>query len=362
VTTWDKIGKQSLGPGMPSLARGIESVRPFLGSLTHLGRVWGRMRRDRLELAKMSDLDVKDIGFPPELPVCAGISAAPSFIAKLCIVLAFIVFAALAALDVLQHVDADAVRDLLTSTSLATVVGVLGSLVIAGIVKGAIGVGMPIVGFPLLTAFVNVQTAVILLTVPLTLSNIPQALEGKGTGRVLKQLLPIFVGTVPGLLIGVHLLVTVDPRYAQIIAGAGLTFVVILMLCAPKLSVSPQADGPASLVVGVASGVLGGIAAVSGPLVFSFLLAKGLRGKSFTKHASTYLVISSILLGLTLAANRSFALGDLMISCAALAPVALGMVFGQYVRDRISTDRFKIAVLAVVLLSGLDLVRRGAGY
>jgi hypothetical protein len=47
------------------------------------------------------------------------------------------------------------------------------SLVIAGLVKGVIGVAMPIVALPLLSMLVDVQTAVMLLSVPLVLSNIP---------------------------------------------------------------------------------------------------------------------------------------------------------------------------------------------
>ena len=48
------------------------------------------------------------------------------------------------------------------------------------------------------------------------------------------------------------------------------------------------------------------IAAMSGPLVFIFLLAKGLRGKAFTKEASLFLVVSSSLLAILVTASRQF--------------------------------------------------------
>lgn len=357
--------KHNLDASETRQERGIQVSYPSLVAVTDVLCCWRRARRDRSDLSKLSDVDLRDIGFPPELVGRRGL-AAPSRSAKLILCLFFALLAGLTGIAAWQKtlyaaIGGDVIaRGLSHAVSLVTVVGVLGTLVVAGIVKGAIGVGMPIIGFPLLTVFVSVPTAVILLTVPLVLSNIPQALEGKGMAAVLKDLLPIFIGTVPGLLVGVHFLVNVNPRYAQIIAGLALTFVVALMLWAPKLGISPRVNGSASVVVGVASGVLGGIAAVSGPVVFLFLLAKGLRGKAFTKYASTYLVISSVLLGLTLAVNRSFARSDLLISLLALPPVALGMVLGQRLRDRISTNRFKVAVLAVVLLSGLDLIRRGS--
>src|SRR5689334_943170 len=64
------------------------------------------------------------------------------------------------------------------------------SLVVAGLLKGVFGVGMPIVAFPLLSMLVDVQTAVMLLSVPLVLSNIPQALEGGFVGQTLRNLAP----------------------------------------------------------------------------------------------------------------------------------------------------------------------------
>src|SRR5882757_8158480 len=91
------------------------------------------------------------------------------------------------------------------------------SLVIAGLVKGVIGVGMPVVAFPLLSMLVDVQTAVMLLSVPLVLCNIPQALEGGLVPQTLWSLAPVLVGLVPGVWIGVAVLLNVDPAAAKIV-------------------------------------------------------------------------------------------------------------------------------------------------
>jgi hypothetical protein len=54
-------------------------------------------------------------------------------------------------------------------------------LLVAGLMKGVIGVGMPIVALPLLSMLIDVRAAVMLLSMPLILSNIPQAIEGGET-------------------------------------------------------------------------------------------------------------------------------------------------------------------------------------
>jgi uncharacterized membrane protein YfcA len=86
------------------------------------------------------------------------------------------------------------------------------------------------------------------------------------------------------------------------------------------------------------------------------LLAKGLHGKDFTKEASLFLVLSSALLALFLASSTTFNGADLVISTSALIPVAIGMFFGQKLREFIPADAFKSAVLVIVLLSGLGII------
>src|SRR5438093_724511 len=106
-------------------------------------------------------------------------------------------------------------------------------------------------------------------------------------------------------------------------------------------------------------GILGGIAAMPGPLVFIFLLAKGLRGKAFTKEASLYLVVSAGLLAILLTASSQFSWLDVSVSMVAMLPVVLGMYVGRHVRDKIAPETFKKLVLIAVIAAGAELVRHG---
>ena len=233
------------------------------------------------------------------------------------------------------------------------------SLAIAGLVKGMIGVGMPTVAFPLLSMLVDVQTSVMLLSMPLVLSKIPQALEGGGVARTLWSLKPVLVGMIPGVWIGVAVLLNVDPAVAKIVAGVVVIFVAALILLAPKLQVDQRMIGPAGLGAGFCGGLLGGIAALSGPLVFIFLLAKGLSGRAFTKEASMFLVVSSVFLVSALMSSRHFDWRDVLISTFATVPVVAGMLVGQKAGDAIPADAFKKLVVLTVLLSGAQLVWKG---
>jgi uncharacterized membrane protein YfcA len=237
-------------------------------------------------------------------------------------------------------------------------IAILASLVIAGWLKGVIGVGMPIIALPLLSMLIDVRASVMLLSVPLVLSNIPQAVEGGQVIPCVTALVPVLIGMVPGIVLGVATLLTIDPSMAKLIAGIVVIIVGGLTLFAPRLEIKGRTQAPIGVASGFLGGVLGGLAAMPGPIVFVYLLAKGLRGRDFTKETSMFLVLSATLLALILTSSRAFAWSDLGLSTAALAPVAVGMAMGQRVRDAMPAHTFKRSVLIVVLLSGAELVRK----
>jgi len=249
--------------------------------------------------------------------------------------------------------------DWIQSAQTPLVIAVVLSLVIAGVAKGAIGVGMPIVALPLLAFFIDIKAAVVLLTVPLILSNIPQALEGGKTSATVLNLWPVLAGMIPGLLAGAYLLMNNSVPMATIGAGAALIVVAVLMLISAKIAIPARYQISSGAMAGFLGGLLGGTSALPGPIVFTYLIGKGLRGKAFTKEASLFLVISSGFLALVLTTSRQVSWAQWALSLAALLPVAVGMFFGRHIRDWISAENFKRLVLVVVIFSGMGLARKG---
>jgi uncharacterized protein len=241
----------------------------------------------------------------------------------------------------------------------SVVVGVVSSLIVAGFLKGIIGVGTPIVALPLLSLFIDIKSAAMLLSMPLVLSNFPQALEGGKTGRCFIQLMPVFLGMIPGLFLGVRVLLALDANVAKIMAGVVLVGVGVVILLAPKLRLQSHLVLPIGIAFGFFGGILGGVAAMPGPLVFIFLLAKGLRGQAFTKEASLYLVVSAGLLAILLTASSAFSWLDVSISAAAMLPITLGMHVGKHMRDKIEPETFERLVLIAVIAAGAELLRHG---
>ena len=143
---------------------------------------------------------------------------------------------------------------------------------------------MPVVALPLLSLFIDIKLAAMLLSMPLIFSNVPQALEGGETGRCLMQLMPVILGIIPGLFLGVRVLLMVNANVAKIISRPSAYG------CGRRHAARGEATVSASLGftnrhhIRIFGGILGGIAAMSGPLVFIYLLAKGLSGRGIHKR------------------------------------------------------------------------------
>jgi uncharacterized membrane protein YfcA len=145
---------------------------------------------------------------------------------------------------------------ILYSEPASVIAAVFCSLIVAGLLKGIIGVGMPIVALPLLSLFIDVKSAVMLLSMPLIFSNVPQALEGGKTGQCLMQLMPVTLGMIPGLLLGVLVLLALDANVAEIIAGLVVIGVGGITLLAPKLQLQSRLVLPSGITFGFFGGML----------------------------------------------------------------------------------------------------------
>ncbi len=66
----------------------------------------------------------------------------------------------------------------LQTLSLYALLGIVAALLLGGMVKGVVSIGVPLVAMPILSQFMPIKEAVLLLSMPIILGNIPQALEG----------------------------------------------------------------------------------------------------------------------------------------------------------------------------------------
>jgi uncharacterized membrane protein YfcA len=235
-------------------------------------------------------------------------------------------------------------------------VALLLALVTAGAAKGLIGVGMPIVAMPLVSHIIDLPAAVALLSLPLVLSNLRQAVEGGGTVAALRQMAPLLLGFCVGIVAGVKLLMSLDDAWLKPLVGCALLLAGLAVVAKPDLSLSPTGEKVVGPIAGALGGLLGGLAALSGPIVFIYLLATSRDKNLFVKHASLYLVFASAVLLLVMSRYAAITPADAGISLVAVLPVMAGMALGTKIRPHVPIKLFRVLILLVVVASAVGLI------
>jgi uncharacterized protein len=240
----------------------------------------------------------------------------------------------------------------------AALAGLFAIFVLGGVVKGVTGVGLPLVLVPLTAQFVDMPVTVALLTVPMVATNVTQAMEGGHTLAAIHRMLPVLVFVVIGLLIGVHLLLSIDRRLLSLVLGVSFLLLAALLMFTRRVRIADPTAHWVGPLVGLAAGVLGGMSAMFGPPMIAYLVGRGTDPDSFVKQMAIFAFTASLTMLLALGGSGNMSATDMLISAVAVAPIQAGMPLGRWLRRRTKPQWFRIAVLVVLAFGGLDMLRR----
>lgn len=232
-----------------------------------------------------------------------------------------------------------------------------------GFVKGAVGFALPMVVISGLGSLIGAQETIGILIVPMALSNIWQTMrQGLAAARetfwefwrlyvvmgvtitIVAQLVPAIPGSVLFTLLG--LLVS----GAAALQLAGWT---------PRAPSNGRSRNRIEVATGLVAGIAGGLAGAWGLPVLCYLIACSVeKTRMIRAQGIAFLVGSVVLVGAHLKSGVlnavTLPMGFLMI-----APVMAGMWFGLRLQDRLDQRLFRRITLAVLLIAGLNLLRRG---
>src|SRR5690606_4573226 len=88
------------------------------------------------------------------------------------------------------------------------------TFLVAGMVKGVTGMGLPTVAMGLLGTVMPPVAAAAILVIPSFVTNVWQLVSGPATARLLRRLWPMMLAVVLGTIGGAALLARVDPRWS----------------------------------------------------------------------------------------------------------------------------------------------------
>lgn len=242
------------------------------------------------------------------------------------------------------------------------VVTVFAVFLLAGLVKGLVGLGLPTLSMGLLAGLMSPAQAAVILILPSFLTNVWQMLDGPALARLLRRLWPLQAGVVAGTLFVPVSLVTLDVHVASIGLGLALIAYAALGLGSFKLVAPARGEGVYSLIVGLVTGAVTSATGVFAFPAVPWLQALGLKKDELVQALGLSFTVSTLALFARLVWEGSLAPGQVPGMWVMLSPVPaafLGMAVGQRLRGWLDEAAFKRVFFVGLLAIGLYMLARG---
>lgn len=247
----------------------------------------------------------------------------------------------------------------LDSISFTLLGAFLAAFLAGGIVKGTLGVGLPLVTVPLLSLVMPSPVAISLVSIPVLASNLWQAYDSGVSLASLRRFAPLMLALATATLITVPMTLAMPVATLNAMLAGAVLLAVALMAMKPRFDVAPRWERVASFLVGGLSGILGGISSLTGPIIISYLTALRLQREEFVAVVSAIYLCSAIPLYGSMALYGRLGAGEIGWSLASLVPMALGLAIGKWLRGRMSETWFRRSLLLFLSAVALTLLFKG---
>ena len=210
---------------------------------------------------------------------------------------------------------------------------ITGTFIVAGLVKGVTGLGLPTVAMGLLGLAMSPVQAAALLLVPSLVTNLWQLFTGPRFGALLRRLWGMMLGVVVGTLAGSGLIAGTARHAATAALGGALALYGVVGLAAPARAGSGRALGRSPGRCGDRTGH-GSDRRLRCPCR-PYLGSLALERDDLVQALSLSFTISTLALAAGLAWHGALHMGATGASLLALVPALAGMVVGGWLRARV---------------------------
>ena len=243
----------------------------------------------------------------------------------------------------------------------ATILAIAGTFLIAGTVKGVVGLGLPSISLALLAVALDLTNAMAVLLVPSLATNIWQATTG-GHGRALLRRIWLFLlAATTTVLLGASALTRVELSLLTALLGLLLLAYGAASLVGQRFRLETRHEKWVGALAGLVNGVFTGMTGCFAVPGLMYLQSLGFSKDALIQAMGMLFTVSTVALGFALHANHLLRLEHGFVSTLALLPAMAGMVIGQRIRNRLSEQSFRKVFFLALLALGAYLASGAFG-
>ncbi|MBN2752206.1 MAG: sulfite exporter TauE/SafE family protein [Rhodospirillaceae bacterium] len=246
----------------------------------------------------------------------------------------------------------------INALSLADFATLAFAFALGGLVKGTVGMGLPMIAVPILSTVLDPRTAIATIMLPNLGANILQA---HSTGNIIQTTvayrrltIPLLLGSVAGTMV----ITSIPMTQAALILGGLVSLFAVSTLAGWRPTLPSGIDRRLRPIVGAISGVIGGMSSFLAPTLVPYLMTLNLEKTAFIHIMGVLFFLGQLPLFVGLALTGFAPPSVLAISAAGWLAVGVAMNLGKRLRDRIPQHLFMTLVGIMLLTTGLNMIRR----
>ena len=233
---------------------------------------------------------------------------------------------------------------------------ILIAYVVAASIKGLTGIGFSTSCLPIMALRLDLKVAIPLVIIPSIVSNIAVMIQAGRFREAIKRFWPLYMASVPGLLLGLSLLVAIQVAVAKAILGLVLIVYALWALFNRPASLSDKWEqrlkAPAGFCTGFVNGLTGSQVMPSLP----YLLSLNLHKNDFVQAINISFTLSSLVLLVGMNRLGYLPPNTFLLAVGGLIPVLGTLYVANRLQKWLSGESHRKLVLCFLLLMGVVLL------
>ncbi|MEM7211165.1 MAG: sulfite exporter TauE/SafE family protein [Pseudomonadota bacterium] len=242
-----------------------------------------------------------------------------------------------------------------------TLISVMAIYLLAGLVKGAMGFGLPLVAIALLPLVIPVDMALSLNAIVIVVTNLQQIIQGGRYREGIAAGWPVILGFAlaipPVALIAAEL----SPQTLLLIVGIAVLGFIAASVRNPALEIPHGERQRFGFLFGIFGGCLGALTSAPAAIVAPYVLALHLPRPVYMTMLGMVLSSFGLFLGLAFAWVSIFQVSYVGPGLISVPIAILGMWIGDRWARKLATETFRRAVMILLGVIAIVLIRRGFG-
>jgi hypothetical protein len=230
------------------------------------------------------------------------------------------------------------------------------AFLLAGFVKGVIGLGLPTVSMGLLAVTMPPAQALAIVIMPAIVTNIWQTFVGPYLRDIIRRLWPLMVGVVVGIWLNRGMLTGPYARYGTILLGVLLVIYAVVGLRRFSFKVARRNEKWVGGIIGLITGLISAATGVQVLPSMPFMQAIGMEKDELVQALGVFFTVATLALAVNLTRSGLLSAATALPGAVAMVCAFAGMFIGQAVRSRMQPEAFRRWFLIAMILLGIYLV------